>query len=530
MRAPATKKAVFKTTSIPAPVGGLNARESIANMPPIDAAILENFFPNTTSVDLRNGSVTWQEGLPGWAETVMAYNPGNANSSKLFAVSTNGAGADIYDVTQKGGTPAQLVTGLSTARLTYTNVANVAGWYLYACAGNGVDYPQVYNGTNWQQVTGVSTPFALTGTDILTGGAIDPRTLSCPTEQVQRLWFIQQNTCAVYFLPVGQIGGALSALNLQQFFTLGGSIVGMCSWTIDNINGVNVFTAFLSSEGEVLAYQGTDPTSASTWALLGHFILGIPVGARPFVRYAGDVCVINSDGLYPLSKALMADRNAEKEAVSAKIQNLINSDVANYSANFGWQVVVYPQGKKLLVNVPYVTDSNCYQYVMNTITGAWSKFTGWNAACWETQVNNLFFGTDGAVMLADTGDNDNGADITGLAQQAFNYLGAPGYNKIVSMVRPIFLTSGTVTPVVAVNTDFKTVLPTSTPSYEVTGTEWDTVLWDTAPWSSPSDAQANWLGVGGIGKAVTIYMKIMSQGQNVQWQATDYLYQLGGIL
>lgn len=525
-----TRKAVFKTTSLPAPVGGLNARDSIANMPPEDANILENMFPNTTSVDLRNGSSVWQTGLPGWAETVMAYNPGNANNSSLFAASVDSGAAAIYDVTDQGGTPNQVVTGLSTARLTYTNVANVGGWYLYACAGNGVDYPQVYNGTSWQQVTGTSTPFALTGTDIIAGGSVDPRTLSCPTEQVQRLWFIQRNTCAVYFLPVGQLGGTLSALNLQQFFTLGGSVVAMCSWTIDNINGVNIFTAFLSSEGEILAYQGTDPTSASTWALLGKFKVGIPVGTRPFARYAGDVIVITSDGIYPLSKALMTDRDAEKEAVSAKIQNLINSDVANYGSNFGWQVVVSPIGKKLLVNVPFVTDSNCYQYVMNTITGAWCKFTGWNAACFETQGNNLFFGTSGAVMLADVGQSDNGSDITGLMRQAFNYLGAAGYNKIVSMVRPIFLTSGTITPVVAVNTDFNTIQPTSTPSYTMEGTQWDTVLWDTAPWSSSADVQANWLGVGGVGKAITIYMKITSQGQNVQWQATDYLYQLGGIL
>jgi hypothetical protein len=109
-------------------------------------------------------------------------------------------------------------------------------------------------------------------------------------------------------------------------------------------------------------------------------------------------------------------------------------------------------------------------------------------------------------------------------------MGAAGYNKNVSMVRPIFLTNGTVTPVVSVNVDFQTLQPTSTPSYELNGAQWDTFLWDTTPWSSPANVQSEWLGVGGIGKAVTIYMKIASQGQTVQWQATDYLFQLGGVL
>lgn len=520
------KKGVFKTTSLPAPVGGLNARDSIANMPAMDASILENMFPSTTSVDLRNGYTTWQNGLPGWVESIMAYNPGSG--SKIFCASVNSGTGAFYDVTTQGGTPSQVVSGLTNARWEYTNIATTGGSFMMCC--NGVDYPQVYNGSNWQQVTAVSSPFALTGTDLLTGGAIDPRTLICPTLAVNRLWFVQKNTSVVYFLPVTQVGGALSPLNLQQFLKLGGSIVSMVSWTIDNIGGISVYTAFLSSQGEVLAYTGTDPTSSSSWSLMAQFRLGPPVGRRHFCRIAGDVAVISADGLYPLSKALMADRDAEREAISEKIQNLINNDVQTYSGNFGWQVVLHPIGNKLIVNVPYVEDSNIYQYVMNTITGSWCKFTGWNAACFETQVNNLFFGTNGAVMLADTGNTDNGNNITGLARQAFNYLGAAGYNKIISMVRPIFLTSGTVTPVCAVNTDFQTVQPTSTPSYQVSGTAWDTVLWDTSPWSSSADVQANWLGVGGIGKAVTVYMKIVSQSQTVQWQATDYLFQLGGIL
>ncbi len=44
-----------KSASLPPPVGGLNARDSIANMEPEDALLLDNWFPRTTDVAVRKG-------------------------------------------------------------------------------------------------------------------------------------------------------------------------------------------------------------------------------------------------------------------------------------------------------------------------------------------------------------------------------------------------------------------------------------------------------------------------------------------
>ena len=44
-----------QSVSIPAPVKGWNARDSLANMPEDFAVSLENVFPNLTSCDLRSG-------------------------------------------------------------------------------------------------------------------------------------------------------------------------------------------------------------------------------------------------------------------------------------------------------------------------------------------------------------------------------------------------------------------------------------------------------------------------------------------
>lgn len=521
-RAKPTGKPVFETTSIPAPVGGLNARDSIANMPPTDASIMENWFPSTTSVDLRNGYVEWQTGLPAWVETIMPYN--SYSTKKLFCAS----GTAFYDVTALSGTPSSVVTGLANARWQHTNVGTYGGQFLLCC--NGTDYPQAYNGSSWQQITAVSTPLAFTGNDPATGTTVDARTFIAPVVHKQRTWLVQKNTAVVFYTAPGSVAGSLNYVDLTQFLKLGGYIVAMASWTVDNVGGVSEYAAFLSSEGEVLAYDGSDPSSSSTWKLIARFRIGRPIGSRPLTMFNGDLAVITADGLFPLSKALMTSQDNVKDAISAKIMNLVNGDVASYGANFGWQVILHPIGNKLIVNVPYAENSSQYQYVMNTITNAWTKFTGWNAACWAVQGDYLYFGGNAAIYRADYGQSDNGANITALCRPAFSYFGSPGYNKYFTMVRQIFLTAGSVSPVISLNVDFNTIQPTSTPTYANTGSPWDTSSWDISPWSSTQTVQAQWQTASGIGKAATIYTKVASMSQNVNWQATDYLYQMGGVL
>jgi hypothetical protein len=49
------KKFTATTTSVPAPVGGWNGRDSLANMQPLDAVQLINWYPTPTDVSMRKG-------------------------------------------------------------------------------------------------------------------------------------------------------------------------------------------------------------------------------------------------------------------------------------------------------------------------------------------------------------------------------------------------------------------------------------------------------------------------------------------
>src|SRR3990167_7348272 len=92
-RRPMVAKPSATAKSLPAPVGGWNARDSIADMDEKDAVILTNFFPSTTSVNLRGGYSQFATGFGAQVETVIAYS--GATTNKLFGI----AGGSVYDAT-----------------------------------------------------------------------------------------------------------------------------------------------------------------------------------------------------------------------------------------------------------------------------------------------------------------------------------------------------------------------------------------------------------------------------------------------
>jgi hypothetical protein len=277
----------------------------------------------------------------------------------------------------------------------------------------------------------------------------------------------------------------------------------------------------ISSEGEVVTYMGYDPTNAANWSIASSFRVGRPVGRRCFAKVGSDVIFLSADGAFPLSEALLTDRSQEGKALSQKIQNLINNDVQLYSASFGWQVVLYPIGNKIIINVP--NTSGTYQYVMNTITGAWCRFTGWNAVCWALYKDKLFFGTpSGTIVQADSGLSDNGASIVADGLQAFNLFGTDNQKQFTAM-RPVLYASQGIQPSCQVNVDFDTSSPSAVTSNAVSITLWGSP-WG-SPWSTKNGTVRNWQGAAGIGFAGAPHMVVSAKNAICQWQGMDVMFQ-----
>ena len=508
------QRSAANVASLPSPVGGWNARDSLANMAPTDAVQLDNYFPGVSNVVLRGGYVKHATGFPDDVETLMTYSGGTAD--ELWAVSDG----KFYNATSAGAIGAAAVSGLTNSKWEYTNVTTAGGNYLYAA--NGTNTPYLYNGSSWTSITGSSSP-AITG--------VTTTTLNSPTLFKNRVWFIQKNTLKAWYLPTSSVGGAAQVLDLSSIARLGGVLVSMASWTIDAGYGVDDNLVFVTDKGEVIVYRGTDPSSASTWALIGVWIVGAPIGTRSLMKYGGDLLVLTLDGLIPMASALQSSRLDPNIALSDKIQGAFAAAAAAYRDNFGWCMLYNPKNNALIVNVP-VREGAQEQFVMNNITKAWCRFTNWNAFHFGLLDDTPYFGAATFVAKAwttgSTGYIDDTSNINGKILQAFNYFETRGVQKIFTRARPSIFSNGTPSVRVGINVDFNISDNVAPISFSTPLTAlWDSALWDTAVWGSDLEIQNNWQGVTGVGYCGSVQFQSSSNKLAIQWASTDVVYQLG---
>ena len=474
-------------------------------MPPRSAPVTLGASAGGTA-DLYAGKIYQTQVYDGIGGTLVSEFDGSLTGSSTGEVYTLHGNASIAPFAQ--------LTGLSNGRFQHVNFATSGGNYLVMC--NGADDVYNYDGTTWTQptITGV-TSSSLVNVNI----------------HKSRLWFIENGTLKAWYLPTQSIAGAANALDLSAYCPHGGYLMAMGTWTIDAGYGVDDMAVFVTSQGDCLVYRGTDPSSATTWSLVGVWWIGQPIGRRCFVKYQGDMLIVCEDGLFQLSQALQSSRVNPRVALTDKIQKAMSNAVTLYRNNFGWQVIPFPPENMVILNVPTQQGQYQEQYVMNTITGAWCKFTGWDANCWELFGDSIYFGGNGFVGKAFTTLADNGEDISGTVQQAFNYYETPGQLKRFTMMRPTLLTNGTPEIQGAINVDFNLSPPVSNlATLTITGAAWDSAVWDTDLWQDELITSRNWQGAVGIGYCGGVRLDSSTNGVQLQWVATDVVMEPGGVI
>lgn len=490
------KQAVLRDFAVPAPVEGWDASTALAAMPPLRAVQLKNWFPQPGYVEVRRGYRFWSWGV-GTSTTpveTLAIWRGPA-SSKMFAA----GGGKIYDVTSNA-VASSSVTSLSNNRWQWINHTTSAGAYLWMC--NGVDAVRHYNGTAWAtpSLTGV------TSTDVVAVCA-----------HKKRIWMAVKDSTKGYYLATEAVAGAATAFEFGSNFTRGGYLNAIVTWTRDGGNGADDYLIAISSQGDAAVYQGTDPASANTWALVGVFQLAPPIGRRCFLQFGGNVLVLTQQGIIPLSQMLALDTTQSNlVANSARISQALTSQATSYSSNFGWEICAYPRGNRIIVNIPTTENQTAIQYVQNSITGAWCEFESMNANCWAVFGDRLFFGDNtGKVYRADTGSTDVDEPITATGQCAYQAFGSRGRVKRFSLVKPLITTTGTHRPSLGVSTDFVETTNMSTAAVGTTQTTstWDSSVWDSSTWAGDTVQVNDWVGGLAIGTFASIKFKAIT-GQN----------------
>jgi hypothetical protein len=549
------------------------------------------FTYTMASVPAGSASVvgSYEIGITTPVNTLMNYT--EIGGYKLFAVS----GSIIYEAAANPA--VRVFTGLNSDKLQSVNLSNTAGKFLVACngvdpvmiydgtrwffvattttavtissiartspsatatvttatahglvTGNRVTITgaseATFNGTFVITVTGASAfTYTSTGTSTATSvtGAyttigitgVNSNTFINVNLFKNRLYFTQKDTLACWYLDVDAIGGPASPLYFGGIARNSGFLQAMGTWTIDAGQGADDYAVFVTSMGEVIVYNGTDPDNADTWALKGVWQLGQTFSRRCFFKYAGDLLLLTQDGLVPLASALQSSRLDPRVNLTDKIYYAVSQAATLYYDLFGWQINYFASENMIILSIP--TSTGMEQFVMHTITKAWGRFTGIQGYCWEVSGDaDMHFGGDGYVGIFYSSYSDNGANITATAQQAYSYFDSAGQLKRFMMVRPILQSTGGVPNVVCgLSVDFDTQSQLGQVQFNpstLTDGIWDASKWDAANWSGGLITTKIWQGVTGLGFAGSINLNVASRGIELHWASTDYVMERGGVL
>jgi hypothetical protein len=585
------KQRTAVTASLPAPIGGWNARDSLAEMQPLDAVQMINFFPTPTDVTLRSGYTKSSTGITGDVLSLLNYSSPTGNT--LFGATNS----TIYNVSTSTATVS--LTGNSNGQWVQTSLTTAGGSFMPAV--NGEDPMIVYDGTRWSRSATTDTAQTIssitrggtgnltatmttavahglvTGNTITVAGAVpaefngvyrvtvtglttltytmatapsgDASTVGTYTVRYfitgensenfetvnlfkERLYFVIKDSLDFCYLPVDSINGAVTKFPLGGIFKNGGYLQAMGTWTIDAGYGVDDMAAFVTSNGEVAVYKGSDPSDPNDWALVGLWNIGQTFNRKCMFKFGGDLLVLTEGGLVPLSAGLQSTRLDPRVNITDKIFFAISQATSLYSNIYGWQINYFAKKNMLILNVPALSGTE--QYVMHNITKSWARFTNINANCWELSGDDMYFGGDGFVGKFYDTNADAGANITGFVQQAYSYFESRGQQKRFTMVRPILQTdNGVPTVLCGISTDFETVNLTNQISFNPNILSiglWDVSKWDDANWGGGLITTKIWQGVTGIGYAGSVSLNVVSQAIELRWASTDYVMERGGVL
>lgn len=511
-RRPANQRGYPQTAEIgrvPVPVAGVNAVSSFSAMRPDEALYLYNILPSEGGLRTRLGQVEWTNGVTGSVRTVIPFHGKAADftDDKLFCTGSDG----IYEVTTSGAAAATKVLTFSTTGATagYGNfinwtAANGDQYIQYADSANGLfEYDAA--GDTWAAVTSIT---GITETNIR--GVFIHKL---------RIYYTLQDDPNVYYLPVSAKTGAAAALHLGSQYVQGGDCAGIFNFNQDAGDGPDDYFIAVSRGGDVLAYKGTDPSSAATFALVGRWQVGaIPSGVKFGVEYADDVLLLSANGLSSLN-ALFQGMDVTENLTSSfgQINRILRDRMKDEVQTANWEVTYFPAEGYIVIQSPQRSGNvdEEIHYCLHNTTKGWGFWRGVNSVSMGVWREKFYYGNSSGEIWYQSGSRDNVsiADATGESISfsmltAYSDLGKPGLQKQISLVRPFFLGSSLVNyqAKISYNYAFEELSDSGDASSNA-GFVWDTATWDNALWGGDSAFQTSFGGGGGIGVACAVAIR-----------------------
>jgi len=505
------------------PVGGLNWREPPTNLQPTEALHLENILPRPSSGELRAGYEEHCIDLPGPVRTLASYVGLTNDQNRLFAFCEQGG---IFDVTTKTDTPPALQTTDQTDGIwSWVNYSGVDKNWLCAVSPDGGYW--TYNATDgWekQDITGDAEGAKFSGI----------------FAWKDRVWLIEDNSTRAYYLGVGSITGDASLFDFHAVIRHGGHLVWGTNWTFDAGYDLSDYFVLSTSNGDVIVYEGIDPSDVSTFSLKGVWNVGkLPKHGRSLTHFGGELFFMSNLGVVPMSALVNGKVANEYQVASATIQPVLNTVFEDWCDTFGWEMHMVYQHAFVMLKTPEKADGTHLYYVMNVQTGAWGQISQMPMLTATLHSDDLYFGTeDGRVCKAFIGHEDNvqfdgteGAPIVGHYLGGYSDFGKPGMYKVFQMARPFFnaISSPSVNVKMATGYDFSfPALGGEYPADDNLG-RFDVSDWNQCVWAGLQNTYSAWEGLSGIGY-FGAFMMSYTGPKHAQFLNCSVTFQTGGAM
>jgi hypothetical protein len=484
------------------------------------ALVLDNWFPSQTGIKLRGGCGKYAT-LGDPCTAMWGYLSGT--TEKLFAATADSI-FDITTVSDPDVAPSAAVGSLNGGNWTFVQFETSGGDFLVGC--NGEDTPQEFDGSSWSAstMTGLTTSL-----------------LSHVWAFKNRLFFIEGGTMRFWYLPVGSKTGALTSFSLQGVFSRGGALLFGATWSQDAGDGLDDFCVIVSTLGEVAVYQGTNPSDAAAWSLVGRYEIAAPLGKNAIERAGGELLIATVEGIIPVSECISKDRAAlSLSAISRAIEPDWN-DAIRDRAGLPWTLLKYDERNQMIVGMPSPSASvDRLSFVCNLETGAWCRFTGtpWDIRGQTVLLGVHYIGTgDGIIYQTDFGGSDDGDVYTCDYVGHFSQLGAGAAIKSVNLVRANFRATRAFIAQVSGSVDYAVSLPPA-PSSVADSVEdvWDGGDWDTAVWDGSAGAlsiTSNWQALAEAGFVFAPQVQVtcgVTPRPDAELMSFDVMYEIGAVV
>lgn len=522
--------------TLDAPIGGWNAYDSLDNMPPNCAVILDNLIPGAGTVDTRGGYIVFAD--LGTGEPVETIASLDADVGSLLVAASDGGlftmtDAPVLKTSSNVTTIAATGTFLNDRWQTVNfREADEEGALLMV---NGVDPAQA-----------ILSPYTST-TEL---GFIKGEAAEAPEDFIGvckfkgRCFYWYEDDDSFWYTNAGAYRGNIARYPLGAIAQKGGKIVLITTWTQqDSGDGKDDFLVIVFSTGEIIIYQGDDPGGVGFFEMVGRYQTGEPLSIRGSDKYGADTILMTEDGYVALSTIVQQGRISDVPAFSRLITNAIKERTRYNSGYYGWDCKLFPSQGLFVFNVPLSSSGLVYeQHVMNTNTLTWCRFKDLDFITMDVHKDRLFGGTpDGLVLGLLEGHSDNGDPILFTGLPAFNTLGDGGNNKFLTACQVLSthpnpelidmtgwsdynwkFPGALQSPTVRESATWS-INPAAPPA--VQGSYWNEDYW--AVEGNPYTTKG-WQNVSAYGYAVSVMIRFLKVNDAVSWRSTSIRFNTAG--